>query len=237
MSNLPLSVSQLEKRIGYTFSNKKLIERALTHSSYANEQRSKGFDTHDYERMEYLGDSVLSLVTSEYLFYNHPEMPEGELSKVRAAAVCEKSLHEFALCIDLGDYLLLGHGEELNGGRARPSILADVFEALLAAIHLDSGIPEVKTFLLPYIDKKIRQIIEDGSSKDYKTLLQQIVQQEQGEILQYVTVGESGPSHQRIFDVEARLNSNVIGRGRGSSKREAEQMAAKEALTLFGEGK
>lgn len=237
MNDMPRPIKELEARIGYVFKNKRLIERALTHSSYANESRSKGHDTQDYERMEYLGDSVLSLVTSEYLFYNHPEMPEGELSKVRAAAVCEKSLHEFALSIDLGSYLLLGHGEDLNGGRARPSILADVFEAILAAIHLDSGIPEVKKFLLPYIDRKIKQIIEDGSSKDYKTLLQQIVQQEQGEILQYVTVGESGPSHQRIFDVEAHLNSNVIGRGRGSSKREAEQMAAKEALTLFGEGK
>ncbi|MBE6573364.1 MAG: ribonuclease III [Ruminococcaceae bacterium] len=237
MNNLPLPLSGLEEKIGYTFKNKNLLKRALSHSSYANEMRSKGFEVIDYERMEYLGDSVLSLVTSEYLFYNHPEMPEGELSKVRAAAVCEKALYEFAQTIELGKYLLLGHGEDLNGGRTRPSILADVFEAILAAIHLDSGIPEVKRFLLPYIDKRIKQIIEDGSSKDYKTLLQQIVQQEQGEILQYVTVGESGPSHQRIFDVEARLNSNVIGKGRGSSKREAEQMAAKEALTLFGEGK
>lgn len=237
MSDYPYPISQLEEKIGYSFNDKSLIEKALSHSSYVNEMRSKGLNVNDNERMEYLGDSVLSLVTSEYLYFNHPEMPEGELSKIRAAAVCEKSLADFANMIDLGSYILLGHGEEMNGGRNRPSILADAFEALLCAIHLDCGIPQVKKFLLPLIRIRIKKIIEEGSSKDYKTLLQQIVQQEQGEILQYVTVGESGPSHLRVFDVEARLNSNVIGRGTGNSKRQAEQMAAKEALTLFGEGK
>ncbi len=234
MNDYPLPIEQLEKSIGYTFKNKELITNALSHSSYANEQRSKGVDTSDNERLEYLGDSVLSLVTSEYLYHNFPDLPEGELSKIRAAAVCEKALNEFALKIDLGSFLLLGHGEEKGGGRTRSSILADAFEALLAAIHLDSGLDEVKKFLLPFSKKKIHDILEDGSSKDYKTMLQQIIQQEQGEILQYVTVGESGPSHMRVFEVEARLNSNVIGRGQGPSKREAEQQAAKEALILFG---
>lgn len=234
MSNFPLPVSFLEEKIGHEFSRKDRILTALTHSSYANEQRSKGLDTLDNERLEYLGDSVLQVVTSEYLYFNYTDLPEGEMSKVRAAAVCEKALNEFATKISLGSYLLLGHGEELNGGRNRPSILADAFEALLAAIFIDVGIDKVKEFLLPFISAKITEIIEEGSSKDYKTLLQQIVQQEHGEILQYVTVGESGPSHMRVFEVEARLNSNVIGKGTGSSKREAEQMAAKEALTLFG---
>ncbi len=234
MSELPNPISELENKIGHTFSRKDILLTALTHSSYANEQRSKGLDTLDNERLEYLGDSVLQVVTSEYLYFNYLNLPEGEMSKIRAAAVCEKALNQFACAIKLGNYMMLGHGEEKGGGRTRPSILADAFEALLAAIFIDAGIDKVKAFLLPFISEKIREIVETGSSKDFKTILQQIVQQEQGEILQYVTVGESGPSHMRVFEVEARLNSNVIGRGTGSSKREAEQMAAKEALTLFG---
>ena len=235
MSNIPRPVEELEKRIGYSFRDKKIILRALSHSSYAHEMRSKGIDCRDNERMEFLGDSVLSLVTSEYLFSSHPEMPEGDLSRVRAAAVCEKALCEFAHEIDLGDYILLGHGEDLNHGRQRASILSDAFEAMLCAIHLDGGLECVKTFLLPLVTRKIKDIIRQGSSIDYKTALQQIVQQEHGEILQYFVVGQRGPSHMPIFDVEARLNSNVIGRGSAQSKREAEQAAAKEALTLFGE--
>ena len=225
---------ELEEKINYKFKNIKLLQRAMTHSSYANEQRSKGIQTKDNERLEYLGDSVLSLVTSEQLFCNYHDMPEGDMSKVRAAAVCEKALDEYSEKISLGSYLFLGHGEEINGGRQRPSIIADAFEALIAAIFLDSGLEAVKAFLLPYVSKKVEQIISDGSEKDFKTQLQQIIQQEQGEILQYVTVAETGPSHMRTFEVEARLNSNVIGRGIGSSKREAEQMAASNALQLFG---
>ena len=234
MNDYPYSISGLEKKTGHRFSRKDILLTALTHSSYANEQRAKGLDTLDNERLEYLGDSVLQVVASEYLYFNYLDLPEGEMSKIRAAAVCEKALCEYAGKIDLGSYMMLGHGEEKGGGRTRPSILADAFEALLAALFIDGGIDKVKEFLLPLISVKIKEIVETGSSKDYKTLLQQIVQQEQGEILQYVTVGESGPSHLRVFEVEARLNSNVIGKGIGSSKRQAEQMAAKEALTLFG---
>lgn len=234
MTEYPLNISGLEEAVNHTFSRKDTLLTALTHSSYANEMKSKGCDTLDNERLEYLGDSVLQLVASEYLFFNYPNLPEGEMSKIRAASVCEKALNEFASSISLGSYLMLGHGEEKGGGRTRPSILADAFEALLAAIFIDAGISKVKEFLLPFISAKITEIIANGSSKDFKTELQQIVQQEQGEILQYIVVGESGPSHQRIFEVEARLNSNVIGKGIGSSKREAEQMAAKQALTLFG---
>ena len=225
----------LEKQIGYTFSDADLLIRALTHSSFANEMKSKGFDVCDNERMEYLGDSVLSIITSEYLFFSHPEMPEGELSRVRAASVCEKALAEFAQSIGLGDYLRLGHGEEHNRGRERASILSDAFEAMLCAIYLDGGIGAAKDFMLPLISAKVTGVIESGTAIDYKTNLQQIVQQEHGEILQYAVVGEHGPAHMRIFDVEARLNSNVIGRGSAPSKREAEQIAAREALALFGE--
>ena len=165
----------------------------------------------------------------------HPELPEGDLSKIRAGTVNEKALSKFARSIDLGKYLLLGRGEDLTQGRSRPSILADAFEALLAAIYLDGGIENVKKFLLPLVSQEIKSMIDSGSFRDYKTMLQQIVQQEQGEILEYVVTGESGPPHMRTFEVEAHLNSNVIGRGKGHSKREAEQQAAREALKLFGE--
>ena len=235
MSDFPKPICDLENTIGYRFKNTETINLALTHSSYANELKTKHSHSCDNERMEFLGDSVLSLVTSEFLFLNYPDMPEGEMSKVRAAAVCEKALDEFSAKISLGSYLYLGHGEELSGGRTRPSILADAFEALLAAIFIDGGLECVKVFLLPFISSKIQTIIAEGSAKDYKTMLQQIVQQEQGEILQYITVSESGPSHMRVFEVDAMLNSNVIGHGSGTSKREAEQMAAKEALTFFGD--
>ncbi len=234
MSDFPHSIEDLEKKIGHRFSRKDILLTALTHSSYSNEQKAKGLDTLNNERLEYLGDSVLQLVSSEFLYFNYCDLPEGEMSKIRAAAVCEKALCEYTSIIDLGAYLMLGHGEEKGGGRTRPSILADAFEALLAAMFIDAGIDKVKEFLIPIVSKKIHEIVESGSSKDYKTMLQQIIQQEQGEILQYITVDESGPSHLRVFEVEARLNSNVIGKGTGPSKRQAEQMAAKEALTLFG---
>ena len=235
MTEISSPICELEKRIGYTFCDRDLIKRALTHSSFANEMKSKGVDCADNERMEYLGDSVLSLVTSEYLFFSHPEMPEGELSRVRAAAVCEKTLSEFAHRIDLGSYIMLGHGESQNKGRERASILSDAFEALLCAIHIDGGLENVKKFLLPMVSGKIKEIIDTGSAIDYKTALQQIIQQERGEILRYEVTDERGPAHMRVFDVAAYLNSNVIGRGSAASKREAEQLAAKEALELFGQ--
>jgi ribonuclease-3 len=156
------------------------------------------------------------------------------MSRIRASAVCEKSLCALAKEISLGDYLYLGHGEECQNGRSRPSILADAFEALLAAIYLDSSVETVRTFLLPFISEKIKETIEGHTSTDYKTMLQQLIQREDGEILDYVLVGESGPAHQRVFEIEARLGSNVIGKGSGRSKRRAEQSAAKEALLLFG---
>ena len=237
MMNLPYDPAGLEKEVGHTFEDKELLMMALTHSSYSNELKVKKVKCECNERLEFLGDSVLSIIVSEYLFMTYPDWPEGNLTRMRADVVCERALSKFAANIGLGNYLLLGHGEEKSNGRERKSILADAFEALLAAIYIDSGADgkkNVSTFLLPHIIREVESY-QDKRSEDYKTALQQIIQQADGERLEYVTVSESGPDHMKTFDVEARLNSNVIGRGRGRTKREAEQNAAKEALTLFGE--
>lgn len=232
---MPADTAGLEKTIGYIFKNRKLLHTALTHSSYSNEKRAHGDKESCNERLEFLGDSVLSLIVSNYIFSVYPDMPEGELSKVRAGTICEKALAEFARNIKLGDYLFLGRGEELTNGRKRPSILADAFEALLASIYLDGSIEDVKRFLLPFVKREIKSILESGHTADYKSILQQFVQQEKGELLEYVLVEESGPAHKRIFTVEARLNNNVVGVGTAGNKREAEQIAAREALSLFGD--
>ncbi len=228
------NLARLEQQIGYRFDSVDLLKDALVHSSYANESGSKHPALDCNERMEFLGDTVLSLVVSTYLFSAYPELPEGNLSKIRSFTVCEKALAEFAAEIELGDYLQLGRGEEHNNGRQRPSITSDAFEALIAAIYLDGGLDPAAKFILHFAIPHIEHLLSEQITEDYKTALQQIIQQEQGEKLEYVLVAEEGPAHQRIFTMEARLNSNVIGRGRGSSKREAEQKAAKEALTLFG---
>ncbi len=230
----PFPTEELEEKIGYKFENINNLLLALTHSSYSNEMKARDIKADCNERLEFLGDSVLSYITSEYLYSEFYSLPEGDLSRIRASAVCEKSLYKLATSIGLGDYLLLGKGEENTNGRRRPSILADAFEALLAAIYLDGGIENVKRFLLPIITPEISEITEKGKDLDYKTSLQQVVQQEKGDILEYVITEESGPAHMKKFTVEARLNGNVIGRGSGGSKRAAEQNAAREALSLFG---
>lgn len=220
----------LEKRIGYTFQNKQYLQTAITHSSYANEMKEP---TLYNERQEFLGDAVLSIVVSDYLFKNS-SLAEGDLTKLRAALVCEKSLCGFAAKIDLGSAILLGKGEEMMGGRTRPSILADAFEALIAAIYLDGGMKAAREFVLPFVMDTL-----ESESKirfhDYKTALQEIVQKNPEEKLTYVLVEESGPDHNKRFEVEVHLNSNVIGHGVGKSKKNAEQMAAKEALELMGQ--
>ncbi len=231
---LPRDFTELEPKLGHRFSNTDWIERALTHSSYANEVRSKGGSISCNERLEFLGDSVLSIITSEYLFLHYPDLPEGDLSKIRSGAVCEKALSSFARQIRLGDFIRLGRGETHTNGRDRSSILADAFEAVIAALYLDGGMETARAFVLPYVVAEIDEALDTGRTEDYKTTLQQIVQQEQGELLEYVLTGESGPAHCRTFTVEARLNSNVIGHGTGHSKREAEQNAAREAVALFG---
>ncbi len=235
------SIKELQRSIGYSFFDTSILRLALTHSSFANELKAKNKHLLCNERLEFLGDSVLSLVTSEFIYSEYGELPEGELTKLRADAVCEDALASYSRDISLGSYLFLGKGEEQNGGRQRKSICADAFEALIAAIYTDSqnnggdGFECAKRFVLPFVREHIRNRIQSGVSTDYKTKLQQIVQQVNGEILEYVVVSESGPDHKKVFVVEARLNSNVIGSGKGKSKREAEQSAAKQALELFGE--
>ena len=231
---MPRSISDLQKTIGHSFQDTDLLLNALTHSSFANEATSKGELSQSNERLEFLGDSVLSLVVSRYLFDEYPNLPEGELSKIRAQAVCEKTLAIFARKISLGDYLLLGHGEYQNKGNERDSILADAFEALLAAMYLDGGFSTVKTFLLPLASEQIKETVISHHTTDHKTMLQQIVQQDNAVVLDYCIVSETGPAHKRVFEVEVRLDGNVIGRGTGFSKREAEQRAAKEGLSYFG---
>ena len=232
-----LHFSELEKTINYCFNDKELLCEALTHSSYANELKAKKQNVRCNERLEFLGDTVLSVIVSEYIFKKYSDVPEGQLTQVRAALVQSQALAFYARSIKLGDYLFLGHGEEKNNGRERQSTLENAFEALLAAIYLDAGkngFAEIRKFLLPIIEKELAKDLS-GFSGDSKTELQQLIQQAEGDFLEYIVVKESGPDHKKIFEVEARLNSNVIGKGRGNSKREAEQNAAKEALRLFGE--
>ncbi|MBO5869211.1 MAG: ribonuclease III [Clostridia bacterium] len=224
----------LEKEIKYIFRDTKLLTVALTHSSYCNENRKKGF-TVSNERSEFLGDSILSVITAEFLYNRFPDADEGFLTRTRAALVCEDTLAQFANSISLGDYMLFGKGESASsGGRHRKSTIADAFEALIAAIYLDGGMESAKNFVLPFIESNVEKVIKIGT-EDYKSRLQRIVQQTPEEELTYVLVGEEGPPHDRIFSYEVYLNSNLLGKGKGRSKREAEQVAAREALVLLGE--
>lgn len=224
------SIEKFEQIIGYTFKDKSLIHQAFSHSSYANEKKKPGGSN---ERLEFLGDSVLSIVVSEYLYTHLTHIAEGELTKLRASLVCEKSLHVFARQIRLGDFLMLGKGEENTGGRERPSILADAFEAVIAAIYLDGGLEAARRHILRFIPEDI-QHRKKPVFNDFKTILQEIVQKNPEEKVEYILAGEEGPDHNKRFVVEVCLNSNVIGRGKGKSKKEAEQLAAKEALELMG---
>lgn len=219
-----------EKAINYTHKNKSLVNEALTHSSYGNEGKKGGKNN---ERLEFLGDSVLSVIVAEHLFTHYKHLPEGELTKLRASIVCEKSLHEFATRIDLGSYLNLGKGEENSGGRSRASILADAFEAVIASIYLDGGFEVARKFVLSFIPKQI-DITNKNVLSDFKTALQEVIQKNREEKIEYVLISESGPDHDKSFLVEVHLNSNVIGTGVGKSKKQAEQIAAREALELMG---
>ena len=224
-------MEDLEQRMGYVFQDKSLLRQALIHSSYVNEHHMSRLECN--ERLEFLGDSVLSIVVSQYLFLHFTHLPEGELTKIRASLVCEKSLHEFAKQIRLGDFILLGKGEENTGGRERPSILADAFEAVIAAIYLDGGIDAATTYVLGFVPEDIDSR-KSSAFNDYKTVLQEIIQKNPEEKVEYHLAGQSGPDHNKAFKVQVCLNSNVIGTGVGKSKKEAEQMAAKEALELMG---
>lgn len=221
-------MTPLEERIGYEFKNPALLKEALTHSSYVN-----GKNHHSNERLEFLGDSVLSVVVSKYLFENL-DMPEGQLTKLRASIVCEHSLFPFANKIKLGEEIFLGKGEENTGGRHRRSILADAFEALIAAIYLDGGLEAARDFILPFIPPL--ETLKSGRLLvgDYKTILQEIIQQNPEEKVVYELADESGAAHNRVFTSNVLLNGQIIGTGVGMSKKEAEQNAAKEAVKLMG---
>ncbi len=231
----PLSIENFEKNINYFFNDKTLLITALTHSSYSNENRMSGKPCQCNERLEFLGDSVLSLIVSEYLYDKFAKRPEGELTKIRAQVVCTRSLSKLARKISLGDYLLLGKGESSNG-RSKDTILENAFEAIIAAMYLDSYHDKsvVAKFILPLIADEIEDASADNMAYDYKTSLQQFVQASGKDKIQYILVNEYGPDHQKTFEIEVRLNSNVVGKGIGKTKREAEQLAAKEALCLFG---
>lgn len=221
----------LEEKLGYTFRDPSLLENALTHSSCANESRGR---LHSNERLEFLGDSILGMVVAEHLYRNHPDLPEGELTRTRAALVCEESLVEVAQALGLGDYLKLGKGEEAGGGRNRPSIRADAVEAVLAAVYLDGGIGSARKIIQKYILSK--EVAGLTTPRDYKTALQELVQRESGQVLRYCLTGESGPDHDKRFFVEVELNGQAVGSGEGRSKKEAEQMAAKAAIERLENG-
>ncbi|MBE6565657.1 MAG: ribonuclease III [Ruminococcaceae bacterium] len=238
---MAISLDVLQERIGYRFGDVRYLERAITHSSYSNETGARNHHLLCNERLEFLGDSVLSLVVSNYLYTHFSEYPEGTLTRIRSAVVCEAALASFAEKIGLGEFLLLGRGEAQNGGAEKPAILADAFEALLAAIYLDAGAEDgmqsVAKFLLPLVKSAMDALPEVGDVRiDSKSRLQEFIQQdrEQKEVLEYRLTGESGPDHNKTFTVDLYLGANCIGSGKGHSKKAAEQAAAKAALSLFG---
>ena len=214
----------LQEKLGYFFQDISLLEHALTHSSFANESRGRYTSN---ERLEFLGDSVLGMVVADHLYRTFPDMPEGELTRTRAALVCEESLVEVAQELNLGEYLRLGKGEELSGGRHRPSIQADAVEAVLAAVYLDGGIGSARKIIHRFI---LDNAVLETKTQDYKTALQELVQRQPGSEIIYELVSESGPDHCRVFVMEVSVNGQVTGRGEGHSKKAAEQMAAKAAM-------
>lgn len=228
-------MKELEKNIGYTFTDKNLMTEALTHTSYSNEKKrnkSKNKGSQDNERLEFLGDSVLNLSITTFLFKNQPSLTEGELSRLRSTIVCEKSLRQAADTFKLGDFVFLGKGEEQTGGRNRDSNIADAMEALMGAIYLDAGFEEANKFILKYMGPIIELAVQGKLYGDYKTQFQEAVQKQGESKIEYKVVGESGPDHNKTFSVELLVNEKRVSVGEGHSKKEAEQSAAKEALNI-----
>ena len=226
-------MEELEQKLGYQFRDRALLSEALNHSSYANEHRALGEQSN--ERLEFLGDSVLGFVTAEFLFELHRDLPEGDLTRQRAALVCEQSLYEVAKMLDLGKCLKLGKGEDAGGGRTRPSILADATEAVFAAVYLDGGIEAASALIHRVLLDKEGEHAEE-LMQDYKTALQELVQRKSGQALSYRMVGESGPDHNKTFTAEVWLNGEGVGTGSGHSKKEAEQAAARAAIRRLKSG-
>ena len=224
-------IKDLEEAIGYRFSNITLLQNALTHSSYANERWHDSLKSN--ERLEFLGDSILGMVVAEFLYQSFPDRPEGELTRMRADMVCETSLAAVAAQLELGKHLLVGHGEEQGGGRTRASTLADAVESVIAACFLDGGMAAAEAFIRRFILCNVPQ--GKLHNADYKTTLQELVQQKKNQVLAYALVGESGPDHDKQFFVDVSLNGQVIGHGSGSSKKRAEQSAAQAAIAALTE--
>ena len=223
----------LERKLNYRFRDRGLLSEALNHSSYANEHRNAHVSSN--ERLEFLGDSVLGFVTAEFLFLEHPDMPEGDLTRIRAALVCEQSLYEVAKKLELGKYLKLGRGEEAGGGRHRTSILADATEAVFAAVYLDGGITEASALIHRVLLDVEREEAVEERRRDHKTALQELVQRRANQELSYRMAGEQGPDHNKTFVAEVLLNGELVGSGTGHSKKEAEQAAAAAALAKMKE--
>lgn len=221
-------LKELELKLGYRFHRVNLLNESLTHSSYANENKRKNYKYN--ERLEFLGDAVLSIVISDYLYNNLSTLQEGELTKIRASIVCEPSLAACSKKLNIGRFILLGKGEDVTGGRERVSILADAFEAIIGAIYLDGGIEKAKVFILNNLKETIEDAIHGRIHQDYKTHLQELIQSEHTEKIVYEVIAEEGPDHDKIFHVHVKIGDRVVGIGSGKSKKEAEQNAAKEAL-------
>lgn len=227
-----MNVKQLEDKLNITFNDHDLFKKAFTHSSHVNEHQGKEFS--DYERLEFLGDAVLELGVSQYLYRNNEHMPEGEMTKLRAAIVCEPSLENFSRDLDFGEHILLGRGEEQTGGRNRPALLADIFEAFLGALYLDQGYAASIQFLNEFVFPKI-STGAFSHAMDYKSQLQELVQQYKNQNIEYKIVDEKGPSHNKEFVTEVYVKNQKAGSGTGHTKKEAEQRAAKHALDTFND--
>ena len=225
-------ITGLEEKIGYQFKNKQLLETALTHSFYANERHSPACQS--YERLEFLGDSILGIVTADFLYHHEPELPEGRMTRLRAELVCETSLHKVALELGISEYMRLGRGEEHTGGRQRPSILADMVEAIIAAMYIDSGMDQAREFIMTRVLKDAK-IDDNHRTADYKTELQELVQRRSNQHISYELIGESGPDHCKTFTFQVCVNGLPVGEGSGRTKKEAEQQAAGRALEAMRE--
>ena len=229
------TIKEFQELIGYKFNDEAYLKTALTHSSYAHENKNRKISFN--ERLEFLGDSVLSIIVSKYIFETYPELPEGKLTKMRSAVVCEKTLYECALNIDLGKYIVLGRGEVRTGGRTRASILSDAYEALIAAIFLDSNLDVVREWVLGQLYEAIEAAAKGRISKDYKTEFQETVQINGDVDISYKVVASNGPDHNKSFLVHVYLDNVLMGEGEGSSKKKAEQNAAKDALLKLSKNK
>ena len=220
-----MNLEKIEKEIGYEFKNKQLLETALTHTSYAYENKKQS-----NEKLEFLGDSILEFISSEYIYHNYPNLKEGEMTKVRASVVCEDSLQKIAKMHNFSDFLNLGKSERISQKEVRPAIMADSIEAVIAAIFLDGGLEEAKKFILNNLAKPIENATKNIGQKDYKTVLQEVLQKNGNVDIEYVIIDEKGPDHEKVFTAEVKFNNMILATGEGKSKKQAEMEAAQKAL-------